>query len=222
MFSLLFISNFMNTASADLFKDAGVEVEVEVGVWEPSYTAMFLGNDFEVVGDEESVYASASIEHSIRKLPHVKISVSEIDADLYDYTKVDYTLYYKVIDKEKVSLDLGAGVSKFNGNELIETVFEEEAKPHLYLNAEVATPIPNTSIYTNIQYLKHDGEELNDSVAGIKYKVDLETVDIGLKAGYRVQSFKKDDAEFIVLGGIIEGELDVENDGYFIGIDADF
>lgn len=206
IFASLVASNLLlSTSHADTILGS----DVEVGVWSPTYDSSVFGK---IDGDSQSVFASATLEHPIPLVPNIKISVSEINSEFYEYTKVDYTAYYEIVDNDYISLDLGMGVSQFDGGELISQVFTE-VKPHIYIDAEVALPIPNTTLYTDIHFLKYEGEKLNDVMAGLRYDLDLEAAEVGLKAGYRVHILEDD------FGGFA---FDVKNDGYFLGLHADF
>ncbi len=197
----------LNTVKADTFLGA----DLEVGLWSPSYnTGSSAG---EISGDSKSIFASATFEHPVPLIPNFKLSLSEVNNDSYEYTKLDYTAYYEILDNDMLSIDLGLGVSQFSGGKFLNQEFSG-AIPHAYLDAELALPFLNTTLYTDIHHLNYDGSQVTDAIAGLRYDFNLIAVDLGLKAGYRVQSFDTKDFDDL--------SFDVKTDGYFVGVQADF
>ncbi|GAA0406686.1 TIGR04219 family outer membrane beta-barrel protein [Cocleimonas flava] len=191
--------------------DTLLGADLEVGVWSPSYDAgSFVGS---VSGDDQSVFASATIEHPVPLIPNFKLSLSEVNSDAYEYTKIDYTAYYEILDNDAISIDVGLGISQFEGGKYLSQSFSG-ATPHAYFDAEVALPFLNTTLYTDIHYLNYDGNQITDAIAGLRYDFNLVAVDLGLKAGYRVQSFDAKDFDDL--------SFDLKTDGYFVGLHADF
>jgi outer membrane protein len=159
------------------------------------------------------VFASATIEHPVPLIPNFKLSLSEVNSDAYEYTKIDYTAYYEILDNDAISIDVGLGISQFEGGKYLSQSFSG-ATPHAYFDAEVALPFLNTTLYTDIHYLNYDGNQITDAIAGLRYDFNLVAVDLGLKAGYRVQSFDAKDFDDL--------SFDLKTDGYFVGLHADF
>jgi len=208
IFASLVTSNLMlSTAQADTLLGA----DLEVGVWSPSYDAgSVLGG---VSGDDTSIFASATIEHPVPLIPNFKLSLSEVNSDAYEYTKIDYTAYYEILDNDAISIDVGLGISQFQGGKYLSQSFSGAA-PHAYFDAEVALPFLNTTLYTDVHYMNYDGNQITDAMAGLRYEFNLVAVDLGLKAGYRVQSFDAKDFDDV--------SFDLSTDGYFVGLHADF
>ena len=206
--SVFTLSNLaLNTVHADTLLGA----DLEVGLWSPSYNA---GSSIEnTTGDSTSIFASATIEHPVPFIPNFKLSLSEVNSDSYEYTKLDYTAYYEILDNDAISIDIGLGISQFSGGRFLTESFSG-AIPHTYLDAEIALPFLNTTLYTDIHYLNYDGSQITDAIAGLRYDFNLIAVDLGLKAGYRVQSFDTKDFDDL--------SFDVKTDGYFVGLHADF
>ena len=197
----------LSTAQADTLLGA----DLEIGVWSPSYDA---GNIIgEASGDSTSIFASATFEHPVPLLPNAKLSLSGVDNNIYKYTKIDYTGYYEILDNDAISIDVGLGVSQFTGGEFLGQSFSG-LTPHAYIDAELAIPFIDTTLYTDIHFLNYDGNQITDAIAGLRYDFNLIAVDLGLKAGYRVQSFKAKDFDNL--------SFDVKTDGFFLGVHADF
>ena len=197
----------LSTAQADTFLGA----DLDVGVWSPSYDAGSTGGS--VSGDDQSIFASATIEHPVPFIPNFKLSLSEVNNDSYEYTKIDYTAYYEILDNDALSIDVGLGISQFSGGKFLSQSFSGST-PHAYVDAELALPFLNTTAYTDIHFLNYDGNQITDAIVGFRYDFNLIAVDLGLKAGYRVQSFDTEDFDDL--------SFDVKTDGYFIGLHADF
>ncbi len=197
----------LNTAQADTLLGA----DLEVGVWSPSYDAgSAVGS---ISGDDQSIFASATIEHPVPLIPNFKLSLSEVNNDSYEYTKIDYTAFYEILDNDAISIDVGLGISQFQGGKYLSQSFSG-ATPHAYVDAELALPFLNTTLYTDIHFLNYDGNQITDAIAGFRYDFNLVAVDLGLKAGYRVQSFDAKDFDDL--------SFDITTDGYFVGLHADF
>ena len=198
-------------ATSGLHADTFLGSDIEVGVWSPNYDAGSLGSN--ISGDGKSIFASATLEHALPVLPNFKVSLSNVKSDKYKYTKIDLTAFYEVLDNDAVSIDLGVGASQYEDGEYNGQAFSG-AIPHIYIDAEVAIPLISTTAYTDIHYMDYDNNKVTDAIAGLRYDFNLVAVDLGVKAGYRVQSIDTQD-----LGDL---SFDIKTDGYFVGLHADF
>jgi len=203
LFSIVLMSN--------LQADTLLGSDIEIGLWSPSYEAGDASHN--VTGKRKSVFASATIEHPVPLLPNIKISLSEVDNSAYDYTKIDYTGYYEVLDNDLVSIDIGLGFSDFHNGHYLGQSFSEML-PHVYLDAEVSFPLSNITAYTDIHFLSVEGNGMTDAIVGLRYDFKLIAADIGVKAGYRSQRFDVEDFDQL--------SFDVETKGVFVGLQADF
>lgn len=197
----------LTPAHADTF----IGSDIEVGLWSPSYDA---GN---VVGgasgEDQSVFASATIEHGLLAIPNLKVSLSQVDNDKFEYTKIDYTAYYEALDNDTISIDVGMGLSQYKSGKYLSQGFTGTI-PHLYVDAEFGMPLMNTTLYTDVKFMDYDGSQITDAMAGLRYDVNLIATDLGIKGGYRMQSVDTDDIDDL--------SFDVKTDGYFLGLHADF
>ncbi len=209
LMSTAVISSIFGLTSA--YADTLIGTDLEIGVWSPDYDAGSITGS--PSGDKRAVFASATIEHPVPLMPNLKLSLSKVNSDAYQYTKIDYTGYYEILDNDMISIDVGLGVSQFQNGKYLSQSFSGLI-PHTYVDAEVALPLLNTTLYTDIHYLSYDGNQITDAIAGLRYDFDLIAVDLGLKAGYRVQKFDAEDFDNI--------SFDVTTDGYFVGLQADF
>ena len=198
-------------ATSTLHADTFLGSDIEVGAWSPSYDAGALGSA--ISGDDKSIFASATLEHALPVLPNLKVSLSNVKSDKYKYTKIDLTAFYEVLDNDTVSIDLGLGASKYQDGEYNGQSFTGTI-PHVYVDAELGIPLISTTFYTDVHYMNYDGSAVTDAIAGLRYDFNLVAADLGVKAGYRVQSIDTDD-----LGSL---SFDIKTDGYFVGLHADF
>jgi len=196
--------------TGSLHADTIIGSDVEVGVWQPDYS--LAGKT--IKGESKSIFASATLEHPVPMLPNLKGSYSTVKSKgNYEYTKLDATAYYEVLDNDLVSIDLGLGASRYTDGKFKGVGFKGTL-PHLYLDAELSLPMISSTLYTDIKYMDYNDNTVTDAMAGLRYDFNLIAADLGVKAGYRVQSIDTQD-----LGG---QTFDIKTDGYFIGLHADF
>ena len=195
--------------AGSLHADTIIGSDIEVGVWQPKYSS----SSKTVKGDNKSVFASATLEHPLPMLPNLKGAYSTVKSDDYEYTKFDATAYYEVLDNDLVSIDLGLGASQYMDGKFKGVSFDGTI-PHLYVDAEVSLPMISSTLYTDIKYMDYNDNKVTDAMAGVRYDFNLVAADLGVKAGYRVQSVNTQD-----LGG---QTFDIKTDGYFVGLHADF
>lgn len=208
VFASVVASNFvLSAAQADVLLGA----DLELGVWSPSYDAGSIVG--KASGDSQSIFASATLEHPVPLVPNLKLSLSQVDNDRYEYTKIDYTAFYEVLDNDVISIDAGLGVTQFADGKFLFQSFSG-VTPHVYVDGELSLPFLNTTAYTDIHFLNYDGNQVTDAIVGLRYDFNLIAVDLGLKAGYRVQSFETKDFDNL--------SFKVKTDGFFLGLHADF
>ncbi|MEE9327998.1 MAG: TIGR04219 family outer membrane beta-barrel protein [Cocleimonas sp.] len=195
----------------NLQADTLLGADIEIGLWSPSYDAGNASKN--VTGKSQSVFVSATIEHPVPLLPNLKVSISKVDSSAYDYTKIDYTGYYEILDNDMVSIDVGLGVTDFQDGHYLGLPFSE-ILPHVYFDAEVSFPLTNLTGYTDIHFLSVEGNSMTDAIVGLRYDFELIAVDLGVKAGYRIQRFDVEDFDQL--------SFDVETKGAFVGLQADF
>lgn len=203
----LFCTMLMSNLQADTLLGA----DIEIGLWSPSYDAGDASKN--VTGKSQSVFVSATIEHPVPLLPNLKVSISKVDSSIYNYTKIDYTGYYEILDNDVVSIDVGLGVTDFQDGNYLGLPFSE-ILPHAYFDAEVSFPLTNLTAYTDIHFLSVEDNSMTDAIVGLRYDFELIAVDLGVKAGYRIQRFDVEDFDQL--------SFDVETKGAFVGLQADF
>jgi outer membrane protein len=195
----------------NLQADTLLGADVEIGLWSPSYDAGDASKN--IIGKSKSVFVSATLEHPVPLFPNLKISASQVDSSAYDYTKIDYTGYYEILDNDMVSIDVGLGISDFQDGHYLGLPFSEML-PHVYFDAELSFPLTNLTAYTDIHFLSVEDNSMTDAIVGLRYDFELIAVDLGVKAGYRIQRFDVED--------FAQLSFDVETKGAFLGFQADF
>ncbi len=180
-----------------------------------------------------------AFEHPIPFLPNVRVAHNEVKTDAgdviqqndfndfiegrsdIDFTFVDYTLYYEILDNDLVSIDLGATVKDFEGDLLSdgdigfldESV--DEIIPMLYANVSVGLPLTGLSFVAQGNFLSVDDSTFTDYQVGVAYAlIDNLLIDVTLSAGYRVIDLELDDVDDV--------DADIDFDGAYAGVEFHF
>lgn len=164
-------------------------------------------------GNDLLLGGHVKLEHALPFVPNVRGDMREFSDSHIDIKRADLTLYYQIFNNKLISLDLGAGASRF---ELKDGDDNNEHSPHLYVAAEAGLPFINWSVFADSRYLRFDDNEGIDLSVGVKWKKDSFTslVGYGVSAGYRVQDH--------TFEGIQGADLDVKNSGVFASLDISF
>lgn len=189
--------------------------DVEINAWQQDYT--YDGKDD---GDETGYTFEASFEHPIPLIPNIKFAHSSVDAEQFEYTKRDITLYYEILDNDLVSIDLGAGVTNLTDGELklplVNNQKFEGYIPHIYAMGELGVPATPLFLFAKGSGIAYDDHEMMDLSAGIKYEIGLVLIDLQIQAGYRTQTFNLEGFDSLT------ADLDAETKGFFAGVNIDF
>ena len=166
---------------------------------------------------EDNTYYGIAFEHPVPLIPNVRLQDSTLegysaDADI-KIDSTDYTLYYEILDG-LAWLDLDVGISLRDldidarvGNS---TASESAVIPTGYLSAYFTIPTLPLQIGGEIKTLEIGDSSINDTTFKIKYQSPFV---VGVEGGYRTANFDIDE-------GSIDSEI--EFDGFFIGVFADF
>ncbi len=182
--------------------------DVEMNLWQQNYEYNQQDN-----GDEMTYTIEASLEHPIPLVPNVKIAQSAVDADNFEYTKQDFTLYYEILDNDLVSVDVGAGISRLVDAKVNSTDFEGYL-PHVYGAAEIGIPATPLFLFAKGWVASFDGDTGSDLQGGVQYSFGMGLFDIELQGGYRIQKFDLNDFDHV--------DLDSQAQGVFVGVNLDF
>ncbi len=164
-----------------------------------------------------SVYGR--FESDIAYLPNFKLRYTNTNADAVSFDKVDYTAYYRVLNKDVIRFNVGLSASQIINGQYLDPVAGEREFDLVMMTyyADAALLIPNTnfSIIGEMEFGNSGDTSLADVTAGIQYDLALDNSTINFRAGYRVID-------------LAVGEFDTANppllyvDGFFAGVQASF
>lgn len=194
------------SANADTLLGA----DVEVNAWNQDYT-----HNSQKSGDDISYTLEASVEHPIPLIPNVKYAYSSADADTYQYTKQDFTLYYELLDNDLISLDVGAGSTYLSDGKLNNQKFKGYV-PHLYAATEIGIPGTPLFIFGKGSGVSYSDYEMLDASAGIQYAIGMGLFDVELQIGYRIQTFNLKGFDDLTV------DVDTKTEGFYGGVNIDF
>ncbi len=206
----LILSPLLLAATFSANADVLMGADVEANIWQQNYT--YNNQDS---GDDLTYTLEASLEHPLPLIPNVKFARSAANADDFEYTKQDFTLYYEILDNDMISFDIGAGATNLTNGKLGSQTFEGYV-PHLYAAAELGIPATPLFLFAKGSGISYSGDKMTDFSAGIRYAIGLGLVSVELQAGYRVQSFNLDGFDDLTV------DLDTSAKGFFTGVNLDF
>jgi len=166
---------------------------------------------------EDNTYYGIAFEHPVPLIPNVRLQGSTLegysaDADI-KIDSTDYTLYYEILDG-LAWLDLDVGISlrdlDIDARVGSSRASESAVIPTGYLSAYFTIPTLPLQIGGEIKTLEIGDSSINDTTFKIKYQSPFV---VGVEGGYRTANFDIDE-------GSIDSEI--EFDGFFIGVFADF
>ena len=170
-------------------------------------------NGFTANEHQDNYHAYAAFEHFIPLLPNALVEYSTFGSSAMGFDQASATAYYELLDNSLMSLDLGAGYSRYTDVQVGSDV-SSQSSPHAYVAAEVFLPVTNFSVFADAKVFGWQdvtGEEVR---AGVRFALEL-PVELGVRAGYTLTNVTFDDA----LGG---SDLKFESDGWMLGVDARF
>ena len=166
---------------------------------------------------EDNTYYGIAFEHPVPLIPNVRLQDSTLegysaDADI-KIDSTDYTLYYEILDG-LAWLDLDVGISlrdlDIDARVGSSRASESAVIPTGYLSAYFTIPTLPLQVGGEIKTLDVGDSSINDTTFKIKYQSPFV---VGVEGGYRTANFDIDE-------GSIDSEI--EFDGFFIGVFADF
>lgn len=188
--------------------------------------------DFNLVDEKQGSYFIA-FEHPVPFLPNLKVASTTLDttgnaqlteefdfgdqvfstgldADaVFDFSYIDYTLYYELFDNDVLSFDIGLTGRDVDGDVSVTATTtttppvtltgREELSaiiPMLYAATNIGIPGTDWNIFAEGNFLSFDDHTLYDYQAGISYElVDNLAVDVNLTLGYRAVKLELDDLD---------------------------
>jgi len=166
---------------------------------------------------EDNTYYGIAFEHPVPLIPNVRLQGSTLegysaDADI-KIDSTDYTLYYEILDGLAwLDLDVGISLRDLDIDARVDnsTASESAVIPTGYLSAYFTIPTLPLQVGGEIKTLDVGDSSINDTTFKIKYQSPFV---VGVEGGYRTANFDIDE-------GSIDSEI--EFDGFFIGVFADF
>lgn len=195
-------------------------VTAEVGQFSPD--ASFNGRldtqtanaDF---NGEDNTYYGIAFEHPVPLIPNVRLQNSTLEGYSPDVDmkvdSTDYTLYYELLDGLAwLDLDLGISIRDLDIDARVNSsnTSESVVLPTGYLSAYFTIPTLPIQIGGEVKAISAGDSSISDTTFKIKYQSPFI---VGLEGGYRNANFDIDE-------GSIDSEL--EFDGFFVGVFADF
>ncbi len=192
----------------------------EIGQYSPdaSFDGRVDGQSYNSdLSADSTTYYGIAFEHPIPVIPNVRLQGSTLEgSDSNASTKVDatdYTLYYEILDG-LAWLDLDVGVS-FRQMDVDARVNNSKASesfvlPTGYVSAYFTIPTLPISLGGEMKTLAVGDSSVTDTTLKVKYQSPFI---VGVEGGYRNANLKIDE-------GSIDTEVDF--DGFFIGVFADF
>lgn len=181
--------------------------------------------------DIQDGYLYAIIEHPIPILPNFKlattkqefegsgtlnvtfngISFSESVDSIVNLDHTDLTLYWQVLDKKAIELDLGLTGRKYDGFARIQSRADpnkrseenlDEIVPMLYGRLAFGLPVEGLLIGVDGNYVSYGDGLLSDVSARIAYQTDYV---VGIEVGYRSQKLELDNVDEVFSNLTIDG-----------------
>lgn len=172
--------------------------------------------DVDFDGDKNSYYGIA-FEHPVPLVPNVRLQGSTMEGQdsgvAMKVDSTDYTLYYELLDGLAwLDLDVGISIRDMDIKASVNnsTASESIVLPTGYLSAYVTLPTLPLQIGGEIKTISAGDSSVSDTTFKIKYQSPFV---VGVEGGYR-------NANFDINEGSIDSEI--EFDGFFVGVFADF
>lgn len=166
---------------------------------------------------EDNTYFGIAFEHPVPLIPNVRLQNSTLEGYSSDVDmkieSTDYTLYYEVLDGLAwLDLDLGISVRDLDIDARVGSAMDSESVvlPTGYVSAYFTIPTLPIQIGGEVKAISAGDSSITDTTFKIKYQSPFI---VGLEGGYRNANFDIDE-------GSIDSEL--EFDGFFVGVFADF
>jgi outer membrane protein len=174
-------------ASFPIFAESSVSTKVGVEVWVADTKVNEVRRDSSTTG---TFYAA--IEHDVKYVPNARLRYSSVDADYMGFDKLDWTLYYQILEHDLLHFDAGVTLSNLSDTKYIDagTSPRREDFDDLiwawYGYAEITVPNTNFDVIGEMNFGDSKGIKSTDLMAGMQYKVPLQDAQLALRGGYRV------------------------------------
>lgn len=200
--------------AADSFYNASVGADM----WFPSTKIDHIRRD-----DGKAPTLYFTFEHELPYLPNLGLRYTNLEADFAAFDKIDYTLYYQILERELMKFDAGITFTQYANSDYrapdaLRYDFDQLTF-NWYANAEITIPHTSFDIIGQFDFGSNSDLKSADVMAGVQYRLPIEPGDLAFKAGYRVV-----DLEFTELA---KQSVDVKQslvfaDGWFVGAQFSF
>ena len=170
-------------------------------------------NGFSAVNEQDNYHAYAAFEHFLPLLPNALVEYATHGSSSVGFHQFSATGYYELLDNSLLSLDLGAGYSRYSDIQVGSDV-SSQGSPHAYVAAEVMLPVTNLSVFADVKVFGLQDVEGEEVRAGVRWALEL-PVELGVRAGYTMSNVTFDNA-------LANNDLKFESDGWMLGLDARF
>ena len=204
-----------STANADV-----LGLTAEIGQYSPdaSFDGSVNGQSANSdLSGKDTTYYGIAIEHPVPLVPNFRLQDSKLEGSGTNAsTKIDstdYTLYYEVLDGLAwLDLDLGVSFRQMDVDARVNNTRTSESfvLPTGYVSAYFTLPTLPISVGGELKTLALGDSSVTDTTFKVKYQSPYI---VGVEGGYRNANLTID-----------EGDMDteVDFDGFFIGVFADF
>ncbi|MBW3697504.1 TIGR04219 family outer membrane beta-barrel protein [Vibrio sp. T187] len=173
--------------------------------------------------DSSSPSMYFAFEHKLPMLPNASIRYTTVDADYMAFDKYDYTFYYNVLEHDLLHFDAGVTFSQYSNTKYVDvadnnrTATFDELTWSFYGFGEINVPNTKVDIIGSMEFGDSSGIKSTDLMAGVQYRIPLESADIALRGGYRVIDLEAPDVFDSTLGKPF-----IFVDGWFAGAEVSF
>ncbi|QIL85248.1 TIGR04219 family outer membrane beta-barrel protein [Vibrio sp. HDW18] len=164
-----------------------------------------------------------AFEHGFPYWPNVSLRYTNLEADFVAFDKLDYTFYYRVLNREQMKFDAGIALSQYiNSDYRAQDDHRydfDQVSFNWYANAQIAIPRTPLAVIGQFDFGNNSDLKSADVMAGLQYQVPIAAGDLAFKAGYRVVDLEF--AELAKSSANMSQSL-VFVDGWFLGAQFSF
>lgn len=183
----------------------GVYAGIDYRTNETSFSSASFDDD-----DSTNLAGYIAFEHFIPVIPNAKLKYSDLSSDEFDSSAMNGILYYELFDNGLFEFDFGLAYTDIESNY---TGADKSASiGQAYLAGKVHIPGVGVHVFAEGIGGSVTDDDAIDVEAGLQYTINPDSllVNVGLRAGYRMQELRFKNTET------------QNNEGWFAGIEAHF
>ncbi|WP_319783662.1 TIGR04219 family outer membrane beta-barrel protein [Oceanisphaera sp. IT1-181] len=170
-------------------------------------------NGFSANEHQDNYHAYAAFEHFIPLIPNALVEYSTHGSSTVGFDQFSATAYYELLDNSLLSLDVGAGYSRYSDIQVGGSV-SSQGSPHAYVATEVMLPVTNFSVFADAKVFGWEDVSGEEARVGVRWAIEL-PIELGVRVGYTMTNVTFDNA-------LANNDLKFESDGWMLGVDARF